>query len=94
MQALGLDDFRPLGVRLAGRGQLGDPPLADDDVVDGVDPGHRVEHRRPAQDEVRVLAGARVEGVGEAHAGCPIGVGAAPSPSLTGIGASPPASSS
>ena len=41
--------------------------------MDAVDRGDRVEHGGPAQDEVGVLAGADVEQVGEAHAGCPIG---------------------
>ena len=57
VQALGLDHLGAVVVRLARRGQLGDLAVADDDVVDAVDPGHRVEHRRPAQDQVRGLAG-------------------------------------
>ena len=85
----------PSAARLAGRRQLGDLAVADDDVVDAVDAGDRVEHGRPPQDQVGVLAGADVEAVGEAHAGCPIGVGCgAPSPSASGVGRSPPASSS
>ena len=61
----------------ARRGELGDPAVADDDVVGALDPGDRVEQRRFAQDHVRALAGAHVERLGEAHAGCPcpIGVG-------------------
>ena len=89
VQARGVDLLQSLGGG-AGGGELGDPALADDDVVDALDPGHRVEHGRAAQDRVGALAGAHVEGLGEAHAGCPIGVGAC----SAGAGRSPPAAAS
>jgi hypothetical protein len=74
VQSLGVDLLQPLDLG-AGRGQLGDPAGADDDVVDAVDPGDRIEHGGGAQDQVRALAGAHVERLGQLHAGCPIGVG-------------------
>src|SRR5882672_1651679 len=89
--ALRLDHLGALGLTLAGRGQLGNFAAADDDVVDAIDPGHRVEHSGPAQDCVGDLAGTHVKRLGEAHAGCPIGVTrTAPSPSASGVGRSPP----
>ncbi len=74
VQAAGVDLLEALAGGLAGRRQLGDLAVADDDVVLGIDAGHRVEHRRPAQDQVRALSGAHLH-LGQAHAGCPIGVG-------------------
>ncbi len=94
VQALGLDHLGALGVGLAGRGQLGDLAVADDEVVNPVDPRHRIEDGRPPQDQVRVLAGTHVECVGQAHAGVPIGVGRLPSPWSAALPPSPPASSS
>ena len=58
---------------LAGGRELGDPAAADDEVVDALDPGDRVEQGGATQDEVGGLPGADVEDVGEvdggAHAG-------------------------
>ncbi len=102
MQAFGVDLLDVGCVGLAGGRELGDPAAADDEVVDAVDPGDRVEQRGAPQDEVGGLAGADVEDVGEvlgsAHAGWPI-VGAAASaaagPSPIEVGRSGrPASSS
>ena len=71
VQALGLDHLRALRVGRAGRGELGDLAVADDDVVDAVDPGDGVEHGGPAQDQVRALAGAHVERLGRGSRGLP-----------------------
>ncbi len=101
MQALGLEHLGPLALRRARRRQLGDAAVAEDEVVDAVDAGDRVEHGGTAQEQVRRLAGADVEDVGQklrrlaAHAGWPIGVGLPWSlPAPTGAGRSLPASSS
>ena len=58
---LGVDLLDALGGGLAGRGQLGDLAVADDDVVLGVDAGDRIEHRGAAQDQVRALPGAHLQ---------------------------------
>ena len=96
VQALGLDQLGAVGRRRARRRQLGDLAVADDDVVDAVDPGDRVEYGGAAQDQMRGLARAHVERLGQAHAEVPIGVGLAglPSPSAGEAGRSAPASSS
>ena len=86
VQALGLDHLGAVGVGLAGRRQLGDLAVADDDVVDAVDPGDRVEHGRPAQDQVRRprrrgrrASRSRLTPAARSGSGC-----GSPSPSLTG----------
>src|SRR6201999_1800901 len=83
VQAFGVDLLDAGRVGASGRSQLGDPAVADDEVVDAVDPGDRVEQGGAAEDEVGRLARPHVEDIGEvdgagAHAGCPI-VGAAAS---------------
>ncbi len=57
VQPLGLDDLGRVLVGGPGLGQLGDPAAADDDVVDAVDAGCRIEYRGVAQNQVRRLAG-------------------------------------
>ena len=56
VQAFGVELLGAVRVGLAGGGELGDPAAADDEVVDAVDPGDRVEQRGAAQDEVGGLA--------------------------------------
>ena len=93
-RALGVDLLEAADGGLARCCQLGDLAVADDDVVLGVDAGHGVEHGGTAQDQVRALAGAHVQ-LGQAHAGCPIGVGrSAPLPWAGAGSPSPEASSS
>ena len=94
VQALGLDDLGAVERHRAGRRKLGDAAGADHHVVDALDPGRRIEHGRRPQDYVRALAGAHVERLGQAHAGCPIGVGRSAPSASTGSGRPPPASSS
>ena len=54
MEALGFDDLGALGRGgSAGGGELGDAAVADDDVVDALDPGDRVEDGGAAEDQVR-----------------------------------------
>jgi hypothetical protein len=93
VQAAGVDFLEAVDARRAGRGQLGDLAGADHQVVLGIDPGNRVEHRGAPQDYVRALAGADLQLSG-AHAGCPIGVACAAPLAPAGAGSSPFAASS
>jgi hypothetical protein len=68
--ALAVDDLRAVGRRRGARGgQLGDPALPHDDVVDGVDPLARVADVGAADDELR-RAGGRGRDELHRHASC------------------------
>jgi hypothetical protein len=73
--ALGVDHLGAVGLGgLTGGCQLGDAPVADDDVVHALDSRGRVEHRGAPEDQLGGIAAAKreVRDGREAHAGCPI----------------------
>ena len=87
----------PSGAAIAGRADLGDPPVAHEHVVRAVEPGARVEHVGAADQQVAGGAGARERArhaswgspaARSAGASCEAALPAGPSP------ASAPASSS
>ena len=88
-EALGLDRLRTVEPGRPGSGDLGDLSSPDDEVVDAVDAGARIEDLRIAKDEllVALLAGAPPVERGDRarlpwhQAGSPIGVGAGSSDS-------------
>ena len=93
VQAFGVDLLDAVELSARSR-QLGDPAGAYYDVVNTLDAGDRVEHGGAAQDQIGALAGAHVEHLAQAHAGCPIGVGLGSSSPAAGAGRSPPTASS
>ena len=76
--ALGVDDLSALDLRRAsGLRELGDLPVADDEVAARVEPGPWIEEPGPANDQVRRRPRPR----DQRHAGCPIvGVSAGAGP--------------